>query len=213
MNLMPLADAKRKFAVNRYDEKEGIIQPLYDYQAYAVAGQTQLIFFQVPAGQGGKTMADTNMTNAGQLPAPKSFLIQGIEIKFWSGVTPGTFGAQAAADYVNDVNAVLKSGHFQLFIGSKPYLDEAPLDVFPPSTRMCVDGALADGTTLAADSQSMIQYASGCGRTYTMSPLFLPSNQNFQVTLNWPTAVPLPSDNLPGRIGVRLLGTLYRDSQ
>ena len=212
MNVIPLSQAREKYAVNRYDEKEGIIQPIYDYQPYAAIGQTSLIFFQVPNGQGGKTLADTNMTSAGQLPAPKSFLIQAIEIKFWSGVVPGTFGAQAAANYVNDVNAVLKSGHFQLFIGSKPYLDEAPIDVFPPTTRMCVDGALSDMSTTGADMQSMIQYASGCGRTYTMSPLFLPSNQNFSVTLNWPTAVALPS-NVAGRIGVRLLGTLYRDSQ
>lgn len=200
------------YQVNRKNQPEAIVQPLYDSSAYAAAGQTSLSFFQVPQGQSSKTIADTNMETAGTLPNPKSFLIQAIEIAFFSGVTPGTFGAQAAANYVNDMNAFYKSGHFQLFIGSKPYLDEAPLGVFPPTWGLGVSGALADTTTAGADKQSMIQYSRVVGSTYTITPIYLESQQNFKVTLDWPTAVAMPS-TVAGRVVVRLLGTLYRLSQ
>lgn len=211
MRIVPLNELN-KFAVNRSGQEEAIFQPLYDYQAYAAAGQTSLNFFQIPQGQSGKTLADTNMEAAGALPVPKRFLIQAIEIVFFSGVTPSTHGAQAAAEFVNDVNAVAKSGHVQLFIGSKPYLDEAPIGVFPQSWGLGGFAAVADGTTLAADSQTLIQYARTVGRLYEIPPILIPSQQNFKVSINWPTAVATPS-TVAGRIGVRLLGTLYRNSQ
>ena len=211
IQIPPLSDLG-KYAVNRPGQDEGIWQPLYDYQTYAAAGQTSLNFFQIPQGQSSKTLADTNMEAAGALPVPKRFLIQGIEIVFFSGVTPGTFGAQAAAAYINDQNAIYKSGHVQLFIGSKPYLDEAPIGVFPPSWGLGGFAALADTTTAGANQQSMIQYARGVGRVYEIPPMLLPSQQNFKVSINWPTAVATPS-TVAGRIGVRLLGVMYRNSQ
>lgn len=211
MNVIPLSEVNR-YAVNRKNQPEAIFQPLYDYQTYAAAGQTSLSFFQIPIGQSSKTIADTNMESAGQLPSPKTFMVQAIEVAFFSGVTPSTHGAQAAAEYVNDVNAIHKSGHLQLFIGSKPYLDEAPIGVFPQSWGMGGFAAVADTTTAAADSQTLIQYARTVGRLYEIPPLYIPSNQNFKVTLDWPTAVATPS-TVAGRIGVRLLGTLYRESQ
>ena len=211
MRAIPLSEVDR-YAVNRAGQNEAISQPLYDYQAYAAAGQTSLNFFQIPQGQSSKTLADTNMEAAGQLPNPKRFLIQAMEIAFFSGVTPGTFGAQAAAGYINDVNAVYKSGHVQLFIGSKPYLDEAPLGVFAQSWGLAGFSALADSSTAGADQQSMVQYGRTVGRLYEITPIFIPSNQNFKVQITWPTAVALPS-TVAGRIGIRLLGTLYRNSQ
>lgn len=209
--VVPLQDLS-KFQVNRPDQQEAIWQPLYDYQAYAAAGQTSLNFFQIPKGQAGKTIQDTNMEAAGALPVPKRFLLQAIEVVFFSGVTPATFGAQAAGNYINDVNAFYKSGHIQIFVGSKPYLDEAPIGVMPPSFRLAGFAALADQSTIAADLQSMIQYATPAGRLYEVPPMFLPSQQNFNVTMDWATAVALPS-GVAGRVGVRLLGTLYRNSQ
>ena len=210
-SVVPLSEIG-KYAVNRPGQQEALYQPLYDYQTYAAAGQTSLTFFAIPQGQGGKTIHDTNMETASALPNPKTFLIQGIEIVFFSGVVPGIFGAQAAATYLNDVNAVHQSGHVQLFIGSKPYLDEAPIGVFPPSFRLGGMAALADTTTAAADAQSRIDYATMAGATYSITPFFLPSQQNFKVTVDWPAVVALPS-TVAGRIGVRLLGTLYRNSQ
>lgn len=213
LNSVPTIDDLTKYSVNRGGQYEVIGSALYDYGVYAAAGQTELNFFQTPQGQGSKTLADTNMEAAGSLPAPKNFLVTSLEINFWPGAAPSTFGAQVAATYLNDVWALAKSGYLEFYIGSKNYIQEGPLGVFPAANGLVVAAAAADQTTIAAASQTVIDYANMGGKPYILpSPIALVSNQNFRVSLKWPTAVALPS-NVAARIGVRLRGYLYRLSQ
>lgn len=207
-----------KYNVNR-PGWEAIRQSLYDFTAYAQAGQTQLTFFALPVGQGGKTLSDTNMTLAGQIPANQEYLVQSIEVVFFPTVpavaanNPAAFGAQAVAASVNDVYIVSRTGNLNFTIGSKPYLQEAPLGRFPAKTHMNVRAALADVSTAGANLQSRIAYAYTEGRPYLLSPadLRLVSNQNFTVTLNWPEGVQAITN--AGRIGIILDGIMYRRSQ
>lgn len=213
-----------RFRVNRPGEKEYTRQSLYDIQTYAAAGQQQLLFFQVPKGQGGKTINDTNMEAAGQLPNPKMFLVESIEILFFPGVLPTTAVASAAIavppavpNFANDVYTVAKSGSLKFFIGSKTYLEEAPIGRFPPKTRLESDPAmsLGGGVTGAGDFvvNNAADYASFAGRPYRIEPnILLEPNQNFVVELNWPAVVALPSTTA-ARIGVVLDGQLIRNSQ
>lgn len=213
LNTVPSIDDLTKYSVNRGGQYEVIGASLYDFTSYAAAGQTELNFFQTPQGQGGKTLADTNMEAAGSLPAPKNFIVTSLEVNFWPGGAPSVFGAQAAGVYLNDVWTLAKSGYLEFYIGSKNYVQEGPIGVFPASNGLVVAAAIADGTTLGADKQSMIDYANMGGKPYVLpSPIALVSNQNFRVSLKWPTAVALPS-NAIARIGVRLRGYLYRLSQ
>lgn len=207
-----------KYSVNR-PGWEAIRQSLYDYQAYAAAGQTQLTFFALPVGQGGKTLSDTNMTLAGQLPKNQEFLLQSIEV-FFSPTTPtvaaqmpAAFGAQVAAQIVNDAYIVGRAGNLTLTVGSKPYLQESPLGRFPQKARFSVDAGLADVSTAGAAFQSRVAFGAWGGRPYMLdpAPLLLVENQNFSVTLNWPEGVQAITN--PGRIGVILDGILYRRSQ
>jgi hypothetical protein len=123
------------------------------------------------------------------------------------------FGAQAAAALVNDAYIFGRSGNLNLTIGSKPYLQEAPLGRFPAKTHFCVDAALAEGTTAAAASQSRVSFGYWAGRPYLLdkAPLLLPENQNFSLTLAWPEGVQAITS--PARVGVILDGILYRRSQ
>ena len=57
-----------------------------------------------------------------------------------------------------------------------------------------------------------IDYAVFTGPVYQITPVRLIPTQNFNVSLNWATAVALPS-GVNGRIGVILGGFLYRLSQ
>lgn len=213
LNSVPDIAALEKYAVNRAGQYEVIGSSLYDFTTYASAGQTELNFFQTPFGQGGKTMADTNMEGAGVLPAPKKFLAQAIEINFWPGVSPGSLGTADAPDLLNDVWTLAKSGYLEFYIGSKNYVQEGPLNVFPALNGLVVSAALSDATTPAASLQTMAQYANMGGRPYSLaSPIVLESMQNFRVSLKWPSVVPLPSGQ-NARIGVRLRGYLYRLSQ
>lgn len=209
-----------RYSVNRAGW-EAVRQSLYDFQTYPAAGTTQLTFFAIPVGQNGKTYSDTNLNLAGQLPANQEFLVQSIEVIFYPTVpavaaqNPAAYGAGAAANIINDVYTVMRTGNLQFTIGSKDYLREAPIGRFPPKTHLEINAALADTTTAGANQQSRIAYAYAAGRPYLVSPvdLLLVSTQNFNVYLNWPEgAQPLPSGN-SGRIGVILDGVLYRRSQ
>lgn len=199
-----------KYNVNRPDQIEVVRSSLYDFQAYAQAGQTQLQFFQVPQGQNGKTLADTNMTAAGALPAPQSFLIQTIEIYFFPLNAISAEGAAVACENWNDVYDVAKSGWLELYIGSKAYLDEAPLLKFPPRCGLTGVAAVSQAGEVA-DSSIRVDYASFGGPTYELVPnILLVPTQNFKVTLNWPAAVPI---SIASRIGIQMGGVLYRNSQ
>lgn len=205
-----LAQMQKQFRVSVPNATEAIYQPLYDYQAYAQAGQTSLVFFQVPQGQSSKTIADTNMELAGTLPQGKKFLVQAIEVAFFPGVATGTLTVPTAPAFVQDVYAFAKSGHLQFFIGSKPYLDEAPIGVFGQTFGLEGFAALADSSTAGATGNETIQYAKLASSVYQITPVTLDSQRNFKITMDWPSAV---SISAAARVGVRLLGTMYRDAQ
>lgn len=217
-NAAPSRRELQKYSVMR-PGWEAIKQSLYDYQAYAAAGTQQLSFFQVPVGQGGKTASDTNMQLAGQLANGQEFLVQSIEVVFFpttptvAADMPAAFGAQKAAVLVNDAFIFGRSGNLQFKIGTKDYLNEAPLGRFPAKTHLSVNAALADTSTVAASLQSRIAYPKWEGRPYLISPveLYLKSNVAFGVFLNWPEGAQAITN--PARVGVILDGILYRQSQ
>lgn len=214
-------DQAQNYRVNRSQEYEVTRQSLYDFQTYDTAGQTSLTFFQTPLGQSGKTIADTNLEVAGSLPAPKYFLVESIEIHLFPAEFPVQINNAAAVDAVltnfsNDVYEVAKGGALDFFIGSKSYLQEAPLGRFPPKTRLngWFGAALQTKQAIAADDGAQIvgDYAAFGGRPYFLDPykILLAPTQNFNVRLTWPSAVAISDD---ARIGVVLDGLLYRLSQ
>jgi hypothetical protein len=211
----PSLKARQKFNVNRKGEKETVWYPLYDYAAYPTAGISSLTFFQTPVGQAGKTFEDTNMVSAGSLPTPQSFLITGIQVLFFPGVSPGAFGAPAGDtpfNFINDQYDLFKSGFGKLFIGSKDYSVCAPIGMYPSQFRMGGFGAAADASTAGPNLNTQMGYASFAGPEFRIGDLNIPANQNFNMSLNWPTIVATPSGQ-DGRIGVALNGWLTRLSQ
>ena len=209
------------FQVNRPGEYEGTRQTLYDFQAYPAAGTTSLNFFQVPQGQSGKTIADTNMETAGTLPAPKHFLVQSIELFFQPADDPVTVNNASddedavVPNYTNDLLKFANGGALDFFIGSKSYLQEAPLGRFPPKTKLrnAFAASLQSRQAVNADSHNQVtmDYSAMDGRPYFINPnILLTPTQNFNVKLEWPTAVAVSGN---ARVGVVLDGILYRLSQ
>lgn len=224
---IPTYDQLSAYNVNR-DGWEAIRQSLYDSTSYAAAGATQLNFFQLPVGQGtgfgggAKTLSDTNMLAAGQMPANQEFLIQSVEVSFFpttptvTADMPASFGAQAVDNLVNDVYKFYRAGNLNLAIGAKSYLQEGPLLRFPPKAYYELHAAVTDIAPNGAGTgnmQSKIAYATARGRPYQLAPanLRLVSNQNFSVSLNWPEGLQVIIN--PGRVFVILDGILYRRSQ
>lgn len=195
------------------DKMEKLWYPLFDYTAYAAAGQTNLTFFQNPVGQSSKTSEDTNMEAAGMIPAPKYQLVTGIEVRFWPAASPAAYGASTnVGKYVNDVYKVMKSGWLDFVVGSKSQLVDGPLENFASRQGLFVAAALSDATTAGANLTGDVEYARSVGTSYDIDPVLIEPNNNFKVTLNWATAVALPS-SAAGRIGVRLLGYQFRPKQ
>ena len=218
MRTIPNRAGLAKYNVNR-PGWEAIRQSLYDFQTYAAAGQTTLQFFTVPNGQGGKTLSDTNMTLAGQLPAAQEFLVNSIEVYYLPTVgtsaapavtDPATHAVTAVASMINDVYRFYQSGNLVFTIGSKPYLQEAPLGRFPGKTKFDLSAAVSQNV---AANESHQVFAQSQGRPYLLSPadLRLTSSQNFNVTLNWPEG--LRPVSVTARVGVILDGIMYRRSQ
>lgn len=238
MDTIPDVAGAMRYSVNRLGEAEGVRQTLYDFQLYPLLGSLAFQFFQLPKGQGSTTAAgvaagtvksvfDTNMEAAGSLPNPKSFLVESIEVLFFPGnsAVANTYTQQPAYDFVavptdivplsaagvSDVWNVLNAGHLQFFIGSKSYLDEAPLSRFPPKTYVGADTSVASNSaTTGALSVSM---GRAMGRPYYLDPpIFLTPTQNFVVTVDYGALVPTIT-GFNGRMGVVLDGYLYRASQ
>jgi len=217
--------AAQNYAVNMYQQWEAVTQSLYDSASYVAAGQTQLTFFQQPVGQGtgfggaAKTLSDTNMQLAGQLPAMQAFIVTGINVECQpttptvAAQMPAAFGAQAIAQIVNDAYIVRRSGNLNFTIGSKSYLNEGPLMRFPAPNDFEIHAALSDVTTAGANLQSRIAYGFANGPSQILAPnnLLLIPNQAFSITLNWPEGAQAITN--PMRIFVRLEGVLLRAAQ
>lgn len=213
VNPTPLAQ-QNQYSPVRPGEAEGVNEPLYDFQTYALAGTTQSYrFFSNPLGSGAtpKTYEDTNMELAGQLSAGIAFEVRAIEIAIFPGVAPSpAVSATAVSAFVNDVWTLSKAGYLQFNILAKPYLRLGPIGNFPYTK--CLDGfaALSDTTTAGASGASRVVYAALGGAQFKITPVKLFPNMNFDVTLNFPTTAAISAN---ARIGVVLRGIKTRLSQ
>lgn len=206
-----------QYVVNDLNAMEAITQPLYDILNYPALGQLSFAFFQVPIS-GTKTRASTNMQLAGQLPSPQKFLVSGISVEFLSSRAPATLGADTVVSNINDYYAVMNNllgvnGWLNFEIGSKSYLTVAPLMQLP--ARSHINGALAvtSATTAAANLQTLISVGFTDGDVFAPVPLLLEAGQNFNVTVNFPSLVALPSAVATSSLACYLSGTLYRSPQ
>lgn len=165
-----------------------IVEPRYDTATIPAAGVLQLTFFAVPlnagqtnfAGAGvAKTLADTNMDLAAQLPAGYNFLITG-------------FRAQPHFQLTGTDARLWSSGAWFTFtIGSKPYL-RTPLDTIPAGVGPWGYAGAFDAATSAAGRGASHGWPSlsnsfGVGR----KPFLLEQTANFGVLLNWTVLQPV----------------------
>jgi len=214
--------------------REAIRWTLFDHILYPLAGIQELTFYLNPQGAGittslgatvgsTKTRQDTNLDAPGLLPRFQEFLIQNIQVGFYPGssAAANTFLARdpvvsaaaiAAGDLsaLNDHNTFRVGGSLELNIGSKPYLEEAPLMRFPMGQHFGLSAAAA--TTAATDAITA-GAADAFGLIYYVKPnITLLPMQNFKVFLRWPGLVALPS-GFNARIGLYMEGAFARNTQ
>lgn len=211
----PTLQDLERYKVTRSNEFEVVWQPLYDTNTYATAGTTrQYDFFQTPVGQSSKTLHNTNMESAGQLPEGKNFLVTHLAIAILPGISPAraALAAGAVPNFMNDVWIVGKAGYVELFINSKTYLYDAPIGKFPPTFRLAGVAALSDNVAAAANQVTQIDYASTAGLLYQVTPVRLASKSNFRLSTFFPTTAATPSGS-DAVLRAELGGFLFRESQ
>lgn len=204
--------ALNEYRVNQESQLEILYAPLYDTLTYALAGQAVLNFFQVQNGQGGKTLADTNMTLAGQLPAPQAFLVTGISLDLVPPALPGraVIAATGVATNINDLYEVMTGAAWlNITVGTKPQITEGMLGKFVSSWGLKAAAALALAGEVA-DKCNIVDYATTCGEPYNVVPFVIPSTQNFSLTINTPTVIGITAAS---RLQATLHGYLYRAVQ
>jgi hypothetical protein len=188
-------------------------EPLYSFNTYASAGQTQLTFFQTVVGSAANGYGDTNMELAGQISAGNQFEARGLEVVFQPGINTGLIQQPEANKlaYGDDVLAAFSLGWVEIYTLNKLY-QRMPMWLCPPSTRLNLQSALSDTTTAAASQRSSVNYGAMAGPAWDLCPFTLQPSMQFKITLNWATAQALPS-GVAGRIGVVLRGIKYLVAQ
>lgn len=213
---------------------EVIEQELYDRILYPTAGLANFTFFATPKGAGqstesgvaagvAKSLADTNMTQNGQLPAPQAFWIDNIQLDFDPGsvstaslfVTqpPQVFAvvgtAALDAGWI-DKNEVLNAGVATLVIGEKPYYSNGPLTYFPPRNQKRIDISNGGGA-VASFTQTGFVWIDGALRTLDPG-LGLATGFNFSLQVNFPV-LQATNSGFNGRLKAQLGGWLFRAAQ
>ncbi|MGH7745385.1 MAG: hypothetical protein ACREQ5_11425, partial [Candidatus Dormibacteria bacterium] len=159
------ADYLNTHRVGIAGQKDVIWNPLYDFIAYPSAGALLFTFYANQIGQGtsstpgagavAKTIYDTNVTIGNQLTKGNEFYAIGSESLFFPGVSnaalpltvlPGRANVPTTVGiFVNDVWSVGNGGVKVLTIGTdRKYINDGPLFMFPPTTRLAVQAALAE---------------------------------------------------------------------
>jgi hypothetical protein len=218
---------------------ELIWQPLYDWQIYPTAGIALLPFFAVPQGGGfssqpqaaasPKIAADTNLTQAGILPAPQCFWADGIEVCIDPGATATanlfqnqvpTFAdannAAANGQWYNDYNIIVRSGFLAFSIMEKICYEESPLYRIPQRSYVRNSSVIDVSPETATVGTVAIQEVHSTGLAVRFHPGYgIATTCNFAVRLTWPALVPTtaPGSGFNARIGVFLNGWLFRAAQ
>lgn len=185
-------------------------QPIYDSFTVAAGANfpTVTTLFQQPVGQSGKTLAQTNMTAAGQLPAPQRAYILSYRIYTRNDAVPADlmlFGVNASHTWT---------------IGTKPYF-QGPSFLLSAGAGMIVNAAAQVGTAptgsapLFTTSNGSVDQRSVFALT---KPYMLEQGETFQWTVRAETAFALAAAAAnPGGTGLTIyvvLDTqLYRGVQ
>ena len=212
--------------------KDVIWNPLYDFISYPSAGQLLFSFFANQIGQGvsstpgagavAKSVYDTNLTISNQLTLGNEFYAIGSESLFYPGVSNANLPlalmpakqntvatATSIGQFINDMWSVGNGGFKTLSIGTdRKYIQDGPLFMFPPCTRLAAAVAIGSGGVTTA---SEVTYAAWSGEPYTIVPIYLAANQSFTMTVAFNTLIPTVSTQT-ARLGERLRGYLIRQA-
>jgi hypothetical protein len=166
----------------RGQKREIISQPLWDTVSVAAATATsQATFYTIPrGGAAGKTLEDSNMTLAGQLPRPQVYYVKAVSFAVKATVPAATSIPNSETDF-----AEILDGVAQFVVGAKTML-EAPLYWFVAGFGINVQqldaGAAVRAVNLTNGLQGMPY------RWFLKHRIMIDENENFRIDCSWETA-------------------------
>lgn len=174
---------------------EVIPDQLWDTQTYVDNTTTSLQFFATARGLRSQL---GNMTQAGVLPNPESFLIQAPRIFYRTQVeTQDEGGAGALASMMNDIVLLQNTAIITLTIGHKQY---GPWRPWPMPAGSGLMGFLGAAGAEAANLVS--GYANTYGKLWALFPnLMIAPLQPFSLEMAWPSG----AVNTSGNVDIEIL--------
>jgi hypothetical protein len=173
---LPVGKIRAAIAARARNEEEGLSWPMYDSVPMLVAGSTNLQFFQVPIGQGGKTQLDTNMRAAGLIQQGRYYDVYSIGFGFQNSAAVALLPA--------DAREIVDTGFLTFSIQDREVFS-ARLNMLPYGGGLTGVGTLAAGVVEFAASgipDHRVRYQ-------MKRKIRIPRNVNFVVTCQWPVAV------------------------
>jgi hypothetical protein len=186
-----------------------ITQPIYDSVSFAAgAAFAQQTMFQQPRGQGGKTLAQTNMTSPGFLPNPQRLILRALRVFISNNTVP------------TDMANMLQNVSLQLTLGTKPYF-QGFVGLLSAGCGAMVTAAAQVGTA-PAGSAPLFSTSNGVPdqrSVFTLNqPITIEQGETIQVLLNPDVAFNFAAAGAnPSGVGTTLYvildGDLYRGVQ
>lgn len=173
---------------------EVIQDVIYDTLTYTSAATTELIFFAESIAT--VTRDVTNMTVAGMLPNPESFLIQAPRLYFKWVPTRSSGAASITGSIASDIALLTNTGIVTFVFGTKRY-GPFPLWMLSAGGGPAMVLSATDTTTAGATQQALTAYSQLGGPLFAFFPhLMLSPLQAFSASMTWPAgAVTLGAGN------------------
>jgi hypothetical protein len=186
----PIPDQWNDYVTQSPVALEVIQDVLYDTLTYTSAVTTELIFFAESIAT--VTRDVTNMTVAGMLPNPESFLIQAPRLFFKVVPTISASNTALTTNIVNDIALLVNTGIVTFKFGNKTY---GPIPLWLLSAGNAPDMRLAAAGASATDG--FAGYAQVGGPLFSFFPhIMISPLQAFTASMTWPAgAVTLGAGN------------------
>lgn len=170
------------------------------YDRMKIDGTTPTLvnrLFTIPLGQAGKTLADTNLPNASQLPQGQSFQVNAIKVFYFSRAVRSTANIQ-------QIYTLLQDTVLELIVPGKDTLGTWTLEEIMGSSTM-----IALTPTAAGDNIPLIQ-PNYVGVKRLKRPWVIGAVQTFEVRLTTVAATSMPAALDNDKLKIALCGILNR---
>lgn len=202
------------FAAELKGRLEVIRWTWYAFRAYAVAGQTQLTFFQQNQASATNGLGDTNLQVPGQMSGGEAMIIRNVRVVPIPSSLDAFVISGPAVSLQQWYNVLQNNCWLELKVGDKLYIQAGPLTLFPAGQGLGTFATAnsAPGSVLGAVGPTNIGlvqngHPSNMGLWEMDPPIYVPATRTLNVTANWVAAQAVTT---AGRLGIMLDGWRVR---